>query len=802
MRKKVTDSQEQTKQSLLQEIFRLHDTIADLERKLHGKTTKEKNNEMLRLKQIPLSDFASFAVESISDGVYLISEDARIVYVNPAACKQLGYTEKELLGMRIMDIDPHVTEENWKSIRGVTVRDKIQTIETEHLTKDGRLVSVEVLANYIELNGEQYSCSFTRDITERKRVEKEILASKEYIERLSNSVVDGILTIRLPEREIEYINEAVTKIFGYSAEECIGQKTFFLYKEKDEYLDNGRKLKHAIEQGIETVRTEELLRRKNGEDFPAELGIAFLRDGGVPIKLICIVHDISERKKAEEALRSSEEKYRLVVENANDAIFIVQDGVIKFPNSTTIILSGYSEEELTSVPFLSYIYDNDKDLVSEMHRKRLQGQEVPATYTFRIIKKSGEIVWVEASAVLVTWEGSPAALSFLRDITVQKKLEEQLFHAQKMEAIGTLAGGVAHDFNNLLMGILGYTSLMLMKTDRTHPFYEKLKTIEQQVESGAELTKQLLGFARGGKYEVKPINVNDLIIKTSDIFGRTKKEITIHKKLQEDLHTIEADSGQIEQVLFNLYVNAWQAMPSGGRLYLETQNVMLDEQQCLTYKAEPGPYLKITVTDTGVGMDAETQKRIFEPFFSTKGIGKGTGLGLASAYGIIRNHGGIINVYSEKGHGTTFTLYLPASDKDAAETTPAEAILSTGDETILIVDDEQTNTEAVKELLEILGYHVLTAESGMKAIELYKRHTKDIKLVILDMVMPEMNGKDTLKSLMEIDKSVCVLLASGYSINGEAKTIIDLGCKGFIQKPFRVEELSQKIREVLDRADS
>jgi signal transduction histidine kinase/DNA-binding response OmpR family regulator len=393
----------------------------------------------------------------------------------------------------------------------------------------------------------------------------------------------------------------------------------------------------------------------------------------------------------------------------------------------------------------------------------------------------------------------------LAGIIVRKKTEEekvklyqQLNHAHKMEAIGTLAGGIAHDFNNLLMGILGYTSLMLMKIDKTHPFFEKLKIIEQQVESGAELTRQLLGFARGGKYEVKPINVNELIIKALDIFGRTKKEITVHKNLQADLDTIEADRGQIEQVLFNLYVNAWQAMPSGGSLYIETKNVMLDEKQFSTYKVEPGPYVKISVADTGIGIDAETQKRIFEPFFTTKGIGKGTGLGLASAYGIIKNHGGTINVYSEKGHGTTITVYLPSSAAKAVEAKPDEGDLLTGDETILIVDDERANTESVKELLEILGYTVMVGNSGEEAIGLFRENPGTIQLVILDMIMPEMNGRETLVKLMELDKNVRVLLSSGYSIDGEAKTILDLGCSGFIQKPFRIEELSQKIREVLD----
>jgi two-component system, cell cycle sensor histidine kinase and response regulator CckA len=798
----VTDNQKQTKQSLLQEISRLRDTIADLERKLQEKASIGKNKRTLYSKQKQLIDFAAFAVENMSDGAFLISKDACIIYVNRAACKQLGYTEEELLGMRIMDINPHVTQENWDSVWGVTVSDKIQTIETEHLTKDGRLIPVEVLANYIELHGEQYSCSFTRDITERKRAEKEILASKEYVERLSNNIVDGIFTIRLPEREIEYINEAVTKIFGYNAEECIGQNPLFLYEEEGEYLDNGRKLKNAIDQGIEVIRTEALLKRKNGEYFSAELGIAFLRDQGFPIKLICTVRDISERKKAEDALRESEEKYRLVVENANDAIVILQDGRAKFHNHQVIALSGYSEEEIINLPFHTYIHDDDKAMVMEMHRKRLQGEDTPSIYTFRFINKVGEVRWVQVNAVLVTWEGRPAVLVFLRDITFEKKLEEQLFYAQKMEAIGTLAGGIAHDFNNLLMGILGYTSLMLLKSEKTHPFYEKLKTIEGLVESGADLTKQLLGFARGGKYEVKPIDVNALIIKTSEIFERTKKEITIHKKLQKDLYAVEADAGQIGQVLMNLSVNAWQAMPSGGSLYLETQNAILDKQQCRAYKLEPSQYVKITVTDTGVGMDAETQKRIFEPFFSTKGIGKGTGLGLASAYGIIKNHGGIINVYSEKGHGTTFTIYLPASGTKAAEATPSEGSLVNGHETILIVDDEPINIDTIKELLETLGYRILTAQSGKEAIELYREHVKEIHLVILDMIMPEMNGKGTLIKLMETDKNVRVLLSSGYSINGEAAKILEMGCKGFIQKPFRVEELSRKIRDVLDSGNS
>jgi two-component system, cell cycle sensor histidine kinase and response regulator CckA len=651
-------------------------------------------------------------------------------------------------------------------------------------------------------------------------------AAESIIETMNDSLIvldeDGIIRV---------VNKGAVALLGYETRHLLGHDVFEIFPAET----FKRVFDPENTQGA--VRHIELpYRRPDGQGVTLDFSVSLMREMDRSIARICILRDvtqerhaamalqrayeetelrvgqrtadlqeanrnlgmeINERRMAEEALRKSEEKYRLVVENANDAIVILQDGKAKFQNHQVIILSGYSEEEIKNSPFPSFIHSDDRDLVTDIHSRRLEGENIASTYSFRFIHKTGETLWVQVNAVLITWEGSPAVLVFLRDITIQKKLEEQLLHARKMEAIGTLAGGIAHDFNNLLMGILGYTSLMLLKTDNNHPFHEKLKTIERLVESGAELTRQLLGFARGGRYEVKPVNVSDLIVKTSEIFGRTKKEITIHKKLQKDLFIIEADKGQIEQVLYNLYVNAWQAMPSGGSLYLTAENSSLDDLQCRSYSIEPGKYIKITVTDTGAGMDAETQKRIFEPFFSTKGIGKGTGLGLASAYGIVKNHGGIINVYSEKGHGTTFTLYLPASGTATAERKANEDTLFTGDETILLVDDESVNLETIKEFLNTLGYKILTAQSGKDAIELYRERPGEIQLVILDMIMPEMNGKETLMKLMELDKDVCVLLSSGYSINGEAAKILEMGCKGFIQKPFRIEELSRQIRNVL-----
>ena len=381
----------------------------------------------------------------------------------------------------------------------------------------------------------------------------------------------------------------------------------------------------------------------------------------------------------------------------------------------------------------------------------------------------------------------------------KKKLEAQLQQAQKMESLGSLAGGIAHDFNNLLMGIQGRTSLMLMYKDSSHPDFGHLSGIEDYIKNAANLTKQLLGFARAGKYEVKPTNINDLIKKSSTLFGRTKKEIAIHSKYQENVWTLEVDRGQIEQVLLNLFINAWHAMPGGGDLFIETENVTVDESFIRPFEVQPGKYVKISITDTGVGMDETTRQRIFEPFFTTRKMGRGTGLGLASVYGITKNHGGFIDVYSEKGHGTTFNIYLPASEKEAMKGKTLAGDIIKGSESVLLVDDEDMIIDVGKELLGELGYEVLLARSGQEAIKIYEENEEKIDMVILDMIMPDMSGGDTYDRLKEINPGINVLLSSGYSINGQATEILNRGCDGFIQKPFNIKQLSQKLREILDK---
>jgi PAS domain S-box-containing protein len=515
-----------------------------------------------------------------------------------------------------------------------------------------------------------------------------------------------------------------------------------------------------------------------------------------------LVAEVKERKRSEIAYRESEEKYRLLVENANDAIFIIQDGKVTFPNPKARKISNDLGIDLDRTPFFEYIHPEDRDNVIQWYKKRLKGNNVPNSYTFKLVNRNDREIWVELNAALINWENRIAALNFLRDISAQKKLESQFLQSQRMESIGTLAGGIAHDFNNLLMGIQGNASVMLLDLKPEDIYHENIKSIERCVKSGARLTKQLLGFARGGKYVVKPTGLNGVINRTSQIFGRTRKQINIHRKKLRDIWMVNVDVGQIEQVLLNLYVNAWQAMTHGGDLYIETENVTLDNEYVKTkpYHVEPGNYVKVSVTDNGIGMDKNIQKRIFEPFFTTKDVGKGSGLGLASAYGIIKNHGGLINCYSEPGHGTTFNIYLPAYKKAVTEEKEPIEVALKGSGTVLLVDDEELVVKIGKRMLEGLGYKVVPAKSGDEALKIYNHRPDGIDLVILDLIMPHMHGGEVFDRMKEINPRSKVLLSSGYSLSGQAEKIMERGCDGFIQKPFNTVQLSRKIREILEMA--
>ena len=654
--------------------------------------------------------------------------------------------------------------------------------------------------------------------TERQRKEAEngLLRSEKMFRTLGEDAPFGISMLS-PDLRFEYLNPKFTEIFGYTKEDLPDKETWFekaypdeSYREKVIDTWRGDLVENA---GVEEIKPRVFtVKCKDGQDKIIHFRAVALQDG----RQLLTYEDITEKAKMEKTLKENERKYinlyekskraealyRSLLDSSADAIITYDlEGKAQFvsPAFTHIFGWTFGEIEGGRIPFMP---ESEREkTMAIIHDLVEYGKPCHAFRTKRSTK-DGRLLDVSISASRYDdHEGNPSGLLvILRDISDKKRLEAQLQHAQRMESIGTLAGGVAHDFNNLLMAVQGNASLILLNKDSDHPDYKKIKNIEKQVQRGASLTKQLLGFARGGKYEVTPTNLNEIIRASTKMFARTKKEIAINSKYQEKIWAVEADQGQIEQVLLNLFVNAWQAMSGGGNLFVETENLVLNADDVRSLEIKPGRYVKISVSDTGVGMDASIRERIFDPFFSTREVGKGTGLGLASSYGIIRNHGGIIDVKSEKGKGSTFDIYLPAAkSKVIDQRSEVSEVIKPGSETILLVDDEGIIIDVTPEMLTELGYEVLTARSGEEALEQYRIINRDkIDLVILDMIMPGMGGGETYDRLKQIDPEITVLLSSGYSIDGQATEILKRGCNGFIQKPFNIEILSKKIREILN----
>ena len=500
------------------------------------------------------------------------------------------------------------------------------------------------------------------------------------------------------------------------------------------------------------------------------------------------------------SLTNGASAYALAVECTADPVVITdKNEVIEYINPAFENIAGYSRSEVIGQNISLLNVDRPKQpFFADMHSMLARGEIWQGRLAIK--RKDKSIVESDATIAAIRDQAGAIANYILveRDFTHVSQLEGQLRQAQKMEAIGTLAGGIAHDFNNLLMGIQGNVALSLPEIDPGSVVSENLQKIDQYVKSGVDLTQQLLGYARGGKYKVNLVDINELLDEQTRLFARTNKEIVFKTDFASQLWAAEVDPGQIEQVILNLYMNALQAMPTGGTIRIHTRNHVIEKEQFVPYQIKAGNYIKITVEDTGVGMDEKTQRRIFDPFFTTKEMGRGTGLGLASVYGIIKNHGGFINVSSQKGRGAYFEICLPASLKSVVKAERPAVKLKSGKETVLLVDDEEMIVDVGKRMLEKLGYNVLVAEDGLRAMEIYKGHRQDIDIVILDMVMPNMGGGETFDRIKAIDPDVTVLLSSGYSIDGQASEILSRGCNGFIQKPFDLKTLSEALREVLE----
>jgi len=638
--------------------------------------------------------------------------------------------------------------------------------------------------------------------------QRKLKESEQWLATTLKSIGDAVIATNV-NKLITFMNPVAEALTGWKQEEAIGKPlkdVFKVINEKTGKQADDPVAKVLSEGVIVGLANHTLLIARDGTKRPVDDSGAPIRDDkGKIIGMVLVFRDITEQKKAQEALQRSELKYRELVQNANSIILRMDSqGNVTFFNEFAQQFFGYTEDEILGKNVVgSIVPKTDSELrnLAAMIRDIGLNPEEYANNENENMRKDGERIWVAwTNKAIYDKDGNIVEILCVgNDVTERKLLERQLLQALKMESIGTLAGGVAHDFNNLLMGILGNASLMLMNTDPADPNRNRLKSIEKQVENGSKLTSQLLGYARKGKYELKHINLNQLVKDTSELFSRTRKDISIYLELSPDLFVAEADKGQIEQVLWNLYVNAADAMPGGGDFILKTFNTDHKNMKGRLYVPKPGRYVVLAVTDTGVGMDKKIQQRIFDPFFSTKDMGRGTGLGLASAYGIIKGHDGYIDVESRKGEGATFSIYLPASEKKIAKAAKITEKLLKGTETVLLVDDEEIILDVGRDLLKAMGCRVIAARDGREAVEMYQKNQDDIDIVILDMIMPNISGGDTYDRMKEIKPHIKVLLSSGYSIDGQATDILNRGCNGFIQKPFTINKLSAAIRQILDK---
>jgi PAS domain S-box-containing protein len=614
------------------------------------------------------------------------------------------------------------------------------------------------------------------------------------------------------EGRITKVNRTDLEMLGYTSEELIGQPIWKLNVGEEIVREQVlAKLAGALPPG---QNLERIYKKKDGTIFPVLIQDRLTLDEKGQISGIrCTIQDITEHKQSEEALRQSEERYRTILENIEDGYYEVDlPGNFTFFNDSLCRMLGYSRDELIGMGNDRYTdQENRKKLFQAFNGVYRTGEPVKG-FDWEVIRKDGRKLYGEVSVSLIrSSTGEPVGFrGIARDITERKRaekemaaLQEQLTQSQKMEAVGRLAGGIAHDFNNLLTVIKGYTQLSLLDLKENNPLWENIQEIQKATERAANLTRQLLAFSRRQILDPKVLDLNSLLRDTEKMLRRMiGEDIELVTRLSEGLGKVKIDPGQIEQVVLNLAVNARDAMPSGGKLTIETANAQSDEGYALTHLGlTPGHYVRLSVSDTGVGMSREVQEKAFDPFFTTKEKGKGTGLGLSTVHGIVTQSGGKIWVYSDPGHGTTFKIYFPTieGELDTLDGRNEPDSSPRGSETVLLVEDESSVRDLANRLLKQQGYRVLEAANGEEALRLAQETVGErIHLLLTDVVLPQMSGKELADQLKTFRPDLKVLYTSGYTDFAVVHHGVLNSGTHFLQKPFSLKTLSQKVREALD----
>ncbi len=777
---------------------KLEEKVRELELTLEGRKRAE---EALRESERKYRRI----VDTASEGIVMLGPDAMTTFVNARMADLLGYRIEDMIGQ---PLTAFMFDED--------ASDHLRTMEAHRLGKtdqyerrfrcrDGRAVWTLVSAVPVFDGENKFSGSFGMftDISTRKKAEEDLEKNERFLNNIVENIPNTIFVKDAETLRFVRFNKAGEQLLGYSRDELLGKSDYDLFPKeiadfftaKDREVLGGKLLVDIPEESVRTKdKAERILHTKK---------IPILDETGKPQYLVGISEDITERRRAEESIR----KLSQAVEQSPVSIIITNaSGTIEFVNSKFTEATGYSRAEaLGRNPRMLKSGETPAEEYRRLWKTISSGGVWSGEFHNR--KKNGELFWEQATIAPIRNADNVIThyVAVKEDITGRKKLEEQLRQAQKMEAIGTLAGGVAHDFNNILTAIIGYGTLVKMKMKHDDPQHHLLDQLLLSSERAANLTRGLLAFSRKQVLNPKPVDLNDIVKSVERLLRRLiGEDVELAITLADTNLIVMADAGQIEQVLMNLATNARDAMPEGGALSLTTEDIDLKEGFIGTHgSGRPRKYARITVIDSGTGMDEQTREKIFDPFFTTKEAGKGTGLGLAIVYGIVKQHDGIINVESEAGKGTAFKVYLPLI-ATTTEQAPAETLPPPrgGTETILLAEDDQDVRNLTKHVLQDFGYRVIAAQDGQEAIDRYTAQADDIDLLILDVIMPKKSGREVYDAVKAVRRDANVLFVSGYTADVlHKKGMFEEGIQ-FIAKPVSPSVLLEKIREVLDKHPS
>ncbi len=746
-------------------------------------------------------------------GVY-IHRGGRFIYANQRLAEIMGCTVEDLLGMPFWEL-VHPQDRETVRRRG-EARARGEMVDSSHYvfraqTKDGQTRWLEIMAASIPLADGTANMGNVMDITDRLAAEQALAESEARYRQLVEQAPAGIYEIDLADYGFISVNDVMCELTGYSKEELLGMSPVDLLTESSRLLFAQRMGEVRSGRSIpETAEFEAVC--KDGSTLWALVNTNFIFENQRPVRARVVAHNVTDRKLVGKALIESEERYRRLVEEVPYGLFIceVPSGRFLFVNQVLCDLFGYSQEEALALSVWEVTEAHDHQVLRERMAKRLRGDFSlgPSIYTGR--HRDGRKIRYEVTAAHVQYQGRPALQGFLRDITEQERLERQLQHAQKMQAVGTLAGGVAHEFNNILMAIKGYTQLLSERATLDDSSRVWLQRIEASTDRAAELTGNMLSFSRLEHGKTSPMDLNQVVGEVADLLSRTlPPSIELNLELDPVMPSVVANPNHVEQVLLNLAVNARDAMPAGGHLVISTRLVAEGDQALRGQPwAGPGDYAEVSVSDTGAGIAPGHLERIFEPFFTTKEPGKGTGLGLSVAYSMIQNSGGQLAASSQAGSGSRFYFYLPAASGVPGWTptleVPAEPPAPGRGQRVLVVDDEDTVREVAREALAGYGYQVAEAAHGHEALEIF-RDARDrgepFDLVILDLFMPVMGGREAMRELLAIDPAARVVVATGHADTSDDLDGLEERVLGVLHKPFDLDRLVREVARALNRPD-